>query len=672
MRFVRLAAATLGLVCSASLLTAQEAPTAAPVPARGPQAAPRAQTQAYAPTPEELAPIKARLEELNAAIKALKDSKADDDLVVDAESCAWVVNNIVRVPGGFIDQGYVNRCMTLLNDGLRRAAEIKDGKAEWPKLKGRLNRALRSAVDGTAQPYHLMIPASYDPAKPIPLYVYLHGRSQYDPDLGMGWAGGNDRGGGGGGNGGSATPYIRIDAFGRANNSYRWAGETDVLEAIASVRKRYNIDPDRILLSGFSLGGAGSWQLGLHYPDMFCGLEIDAGVIGQRLSMDGLTPVQRAQQATYGIMIDHALNVFNVPLVAYAGENDAQLRSSTDIRAQLVREGYTIDQTSQFVGQGKDINALFLANPKQAHSHATGETLRLINEFNDSNFKRGRVVPDHIKFITYTTRYNHDFWITVDGMEANFSRASVDAQRDSGKTAYTIKTSNVSRLLLTDMSSAKSIKIDNDSVQPASAASILLVKEAGHWKVGDPSADTGLRKKSGLQGPINDAFFDSFLCITPSGQPFSASVNQSAMNELDRFSKMFTRDYLGEARTKADTAVTAEDIASSNLILFGDPGSNAIIAKIADKLPIKWDKQTITVGDKTYSSADHMPVLIYPNPLNLKHYVVINTGLLTPRGGGGGGGAGYGDYAVLKLGEGASEIATDGVFDESWKLPAAK
>jgi hypothetical protein len=182
-----------------------------------------------------------------------------------------------------------------------------------------------------------------------------------------------------------------------------------------------------------------------------------------------------------------------------------------------------------------------------------------------------------------------------------------------------------------------------------------------------------LRKKSGLQGPINDAFFDSFLCITPSGQPFSAEVNQSAMNELDRFSKMFTRDYLGEARTKADTAVTAEDIAGSNLVLFGDPGSNGIIAKIADKLPIKWKKDTITVGDKTYSSADHMPVLIYPNPLNPRHYVVINTGLLTPRGGGGGGaGAGYGDYAVLKLSNGALENVCEGVFDESWKLSATK
>jgi dienelactone hydrolase len=82
--------------------------------------------------------------------------------------------------------------------------------------------------------------------------------------LGWDWTGGTDRPSGGGGGGGNN--YIRLEVFGRGNNSFRWAGETDVFEAIASVRKRYNIDANRILLSGFSMGGAGSWQIGLHEP----------------------------------------------------------------------------------------------------------------------------------------------------------------------------------------------------------------------------------------------------------------------------------------------------------------------------------------------------------------------------------------------------------------------
>jgi len=34
----------------------------------------------------------------------------------------------------------------------------------------------------------------------------------------------------------------------------------------------------------------------------------------------------------------------------------------------------------------------------------------------------------------------------------------------------------------------------------------------------------------------------------------------------------------------------------------------------------------VTVGDKTYPAGTHVPVLIYPNPLNPDKYVVLNSG----------------------------------------------
>ena len=77
---------------------------------------------------------------------------------------------------------------------------------------------------------------------------------------------------------------------------------------------------------------------------------------------------------------------------------------------------------------------------------------------------------------------------------------------------------------------------------------------------------------------------------------------------------------------KDDAEVTDADIASSNLALWGDPESNAVLKRIADKLPIRWDGDSIHVGDKTYSAANHVPILIFPNPLNPKKYVVLNSG----------------------------------------------
>jgi hypothetical protein len=68
---------------------------------------------------------------------------------------------------------------------------------------------------------------------------------------------------------------------------------------------------------------------------------------------------------------------------------------------------------------------------------------------------------------------------------------------------------------------------------------------------------------------------------------------------------------------KDDAAVTAEDIRNANLVLWGDPSSNRVLAKIADKLPIRWNKDgSVKVGSKTYPAGTSVPVLIYPNPLD--------------------------------------------------------
>jgi hypothetical protein len=80
------------------------------------------------------------------------------------------------------------------------------------------------------------------------------------------------------------------------------------------------------------------------------------------------------------------------------------------------------------------------------------------------------------------------------------------------------------------------------------------------------------------------------------------------------------------------------------------------------------------MGDRTFTAADHVPLMIYPNPLSPSRYVVLNSGLtvqdreypasdyLTPL---------YGDFALLKTGtDGPLQVETAGLFDETWRLPA--
>src|SRR5262249_37303864 len=147
------------------------------------------------------------------------------------------------------------------------------------------------------------------------------------------------------------------------------------------------------------------------------------------------------------------------------------------------------------------------------------------------------------------------------------------------------------------------------------------------WKL-VPSADDGtLSKRHGLQGPIDDAFMDSFIMVRPTGKPLNDKVGAWAKSEMAHAIEHWRRQFRGDARQKDDTDITDADIANNNLVLWGDPSSNKVLAQLADKLPIRWDAQGVHLSrSNNYTVGQHVPVLIYPNPLNPKRYVVLNSG----------------------------------------------
>ena len=102
-----------------------------------------------------------------------------------------------------------------------------------------------------------------------------------------------------------------------------------------------------------------------------------------------------------------------------------------------------------------------------------------------------------------------------------------------------------------------------------------------------------------------------------------------------------------------------------------------MLAKILSggKLPLTWDAQQIEFRGKSYPAANHAPILIFPNPLDPSHYVVLNSGidfrdhaygtnaLQIPK---------LPDYAIIDLREPPGprwpgKIVDAGFFDESWK-----
>jgi hypothetical protein len=260
--------------------------------------------------------------------------------------------------------------------------------------------------------------------------------------------------------------------------------------------------------------------------------------------------------------------------------------------------------------------------------------------------------PDTVDLVTHTLRYNRLHWVTIDGMAEHWAEARVEASTAGTEVAGAfdlhIKTKNVTALTIdfppgtAPFGPGKEgpdkekdgvvIYLDGRQIggpRPQSDRSwrVRWVKQGDHWVQMEAAVPkTGLAKRHGLQGPIDDAFMDAFVIVRPTGKARLEKFAAWQKAEMDRAIEHWRRHFRGEPRVKDDTAITDADIASNNLILWGDPESNAVLRRIADKLPFGWRGDKVVFGEQSFPAEDHAPIAIYPNPLNPDRYVVLNSG----------------------------------------------
>ncbi len=105
-------------------------------------------------------------------------------------------------------------------------------------------------------------------------------------------------------------------------------GEAFVLTLIELAKIRYEIDPDRVYVAGFSMGGTGSFHMPGRYPDLFAAAIPAHGVLmaEPKSQVDSREQIVRLQ---YGILP----NLRNVPVYFYTGKEDTNCRPWTFVLA---------------------------------------------------------------------------------------------------------------------------------------------------------------------------------------------------------------------------------------------------------------------------------------------------------------------------------------------------
>jgi hypothetical protein len=258
-----------------------------------------------------------------------------------------------------------------------------------------------------------------------------------------------------------AKNTIMIHPFGRYCNANKLAGEVDTLEVLEHALQDYPIDPNRVAIRGFSMGGAAAWHLAVHYPDKWFAANPGAGFseTPQFLKVfqsEDLKPTWY-EQKLWGVydVPDCARNFFNVPLICYSGELDAQRDSAEYMTEVLGREG---------------LKPPHLIGPGVGHKYHP-ETIKEVQGLIEAAVNQGRDPwPKKVTLQTRTLAYARMFWVSVGQFIQEWEDTRVDAEILDSEKVVRVTTKNVAMLQIRREESTQDYQVIIDMRKAEEAA----------------------------------------------------------------------------------------------------------------------------------------------------------------------------------------------------------
>lgn len=513
-----------------------------------------------------------------------------------------------------------DRCLSLATDLL--AVERPDAPPALVTRGRLLEHAYIARNDGSAQPYFLYVPSSYDGDTPLPLILFLHG---WDPNMSR------------------TQPWLVPDfvldlaethgvlfalPHGRTNTDFQYAGEVDVLRVEQEVKAFYEVDPDRVLLLGVSMGGAGAWQIGAHYPHRFAGVA----------PINGQGDWFRFWHEQFHYPPREALPSHLRWLIAMHNPADlARNLSSTYAYGQhaircFLGAGHTrdmIQRLKQFGGTCESFedpshlgHYIYLKRPcwEKAFRHLLRR-------------KRQRY-PADVRYTTYSLRFHRAYWLDILGFQTWGRPATVRAQyRAPG--VLTVESTNIRALSLMPPADWSDPRDSFTITWNGRRRAARRPDPEGRLFLGpDPAGreDTALPVKNrAVCGPAADVFNFPFVAVT--GTAGSPAETDACRSLARRFADDWENYAEGEVLIVEDTEVTPGMISKMGLVLFGLPHVNRVTARVAAGLPFSLAGDRIGLPDgRSFDSRRVGLLLTYPNPLAPDRYVLLYHGFPWGRG----------------------------------------
>jgi poly(3-hydroxybutyrate) depolymerase len=551
-------------------------------------------------------------------------------LIEDADRRAATVTNPAR------DWGFVRRQLATAQG---YADQLVAGTDPYRGATGVLVKAYRADLDQTLQPYALDLPRGVPPAAGWPLLVSLHGAySNHRLNLRrvFGYSnrpGESDEEASRNEVAFPQVPMIVVAPFGRGEfMGFQGLGERDVFQVIADVERAYRVDPDRVYLTGLSMGGEGTWHIGLRHPDLFAAIVPVCGVTDARQwispataplfdpTLLGLTTVQAVAE-----------NAANQQVVFYHGDADPTVNVG---QSRAMAQRYR-----QLGWLGKNVRYVEL--PKVNHfawevAYRDGAIFKLLAGIKRDPF------PRHVVYKTYSLRYNQAYWLRIDGIDHGLAMAEIEGERTDARLAVRVGNVSAFSLLLDPkyLPGDRAITVEVVAASAGAGAGVLLggvapsgapifqgaprpvlsfARAGTGWKlVPEPPPARGAAPDHGASGLFSRALARErphLYVYGTAGRPEITAANQALANALADWGPGVRARFT----VKSDREVTAADIAGLDLVLVGSPRTNALVGRMAGQLAVQGavdDRaDRLIAGGLTLTDADRAYRLACANPL---------------------------------------------------------
>lgn len=214
--------------------------------------------------------------------------------------------------------------------------------------------------------YFVYIPSHYAPDRSWPMILALHGVGGRGLDQAMAWlrsSAHNDE-------------FIFIAPT--YSHGLWWKDEAEklILAVFDTVKRDYNIDTDRVYLTGFSSGGHGAWYMALRYPHFFAAINPIAGECP---------------------MPSFLVNLMHVPVYIVHGAKDTiiPIEAAKDAHSRLEKLNYRV---------------MYKELPEIKHRFPLEEVGEILDWFRANERS---LYPKRIRFSTESTRYSVSYWVEI-------------------------------------------------------------------------------------------------------------------------------------------------------------------------------------------------------------------------------------------------------------------